>query len=215
MKIFLDSADLEEIKKYLPIIDGVTTNPTLIKRASTKINMKMENYIDAICAIVPEVSLEVVSTEPKEMIKQAKFLFKKFGNIAIKVPVNYIDVIRILSDEKIMVNATLAFSAEQAILAAKAGAKYTSIFIGRLADEKKDWLQVIKDSIHILKDTNTKLIVASIRNEDQFRLIALENPDVITVPPKILEGILNHYKTLEGIRRFSKDTTQKYEAIFK
>lgn len=247
MKIFLDSANLDEIKKVKEygILDGVTTNPTLIKKALDKQkNTNLEKYIKEILKVCKgkPVSLEVTGTNYKDMVKEGKNIFKKFNptakNVYIKIPINPcekinceksfdgIKAIKELTKNKIPVNATLIITPEQAVLAAKAGAKFVSPFIGRINDyliekrKKNDegiisGIDGIKKISIIFKQNKikTEILAASIRNRKQFRE-ALENgADIVTIPYKTILEILNHEKTVEGIKKFKKDTIKEYQKL--
>lgn len=271
MKIFIDSADIDEIKeaRSYGILDGVTTNPSLVKKAVERRKgsgkkLDMESYIKSIlkiCKGIP-VSLEVIGTDYEEMIKEGKTLFRKFNKVAknvyIKIPVNPcmelkcsnefdgIKAIKSLSKEKIPVNCTLIFTPEQALLAANAGAKIISPFTGRIDDylremnrinfEKEDYypekgfkkgkkiledngivsgVDLIEECVKIIKKSNTKaeVLAASIRNKRQFREIAEVGADIATVPLKVIKQLLEHPKTVEGMKKFTKDIIPEYAKI--
>ncbi|HLC87109.1 MAG TPA: transaldolase family protein [Candidatus Nanoarchaeia archaeon] len=267
MKLFIDSADIEEIKKInsYGILDGVTTNPSLIKKAVEKYKkgkkLNMELYIKEILEICKgkPVSLEVLGTDYNDMVKEARILFKKFNNVAnnvyIKIPVNPclelncdknsdgIKAIKTLSKEKIPVNCTLIFTPEQALLAAKAGAKIVSPFAGRIDDyireinrikfKKENYfpaegfkkgkkilddngivsgVHLIKECVEIFKKQNIKaeILAASLRNTRQFREVAKAGADIATIPFSVIEKLLEHYKTAEGMKDFTRDIVPEY-----
>lgn len=208
MKIFLDTANLEEIKKGVEwgIIDGVTTNPSLIVKERTC----FEKRIKEICEIVKgPVSAEVVSTDWKGMIEEAKRLSEIDENVVVKIPLtpDGVRAIKELSKEGIKTNATLIFSATQAILAAKAGATYVSPFIGRLNDVSDDGLKLLETIITVFNNYlfETEIIAASIRHPMHVLKAALLGVDVVTVPFNILEKLFKHPLTDKGLERFLKD----------
>lgn len=297
MKIFIDSADLEEIKSACSwgIIDGATTNPSLIKKAVDARGgiMTMEDYIAEILETVPgPVSLEVIAIKATDMMEQARMLYKTFsphGDVAIKIPINTcmeagmnmfdgLQAIKQLSEENIPVNTTLIMTPEQALLAAKAGAAYVSPFIGRIDDyirtnldlkrgvdyQKGDYyesihvqnilakqivrrvsqensvsqlyqnkdlrgllakghdngvysgLDLVKRILQIYKiyDYNVQVIAASIRNTRQIRELAELGVDIATIPFSILKDMIQHYKTVEGVKSFTADIVPAYEKLF-
>jgi transaldolase len=299
MKIFIDTAELDEIKTAISwgIVDGATTNPSLIKKAVDKRQGKvtMEEYIKEIVKIVPgSVSLEVLGGTADEMIKQGRFLYKKFspyGEVAIKIPVNPsikedggldfdgLKAIKQLSNESIPVNVTLIMTPEQALLAAKAGATYASPFAGRIDDyirmkmglklgvdfqkdsyfdsellrkisEKKTndranslgsvpetycndevrkllelgqdngvWsgVDLVARILRIYRNYGfkTEVIAASIRNPRQAREVAELGVHIATLPFEVIQGMVTHYKTLEGMRSFTADIVPPYRDLFK
>lgn len=207
MKIFLDTADIKEIKKYKHVINGVTTNPTLMNKAGLKYNKK---NIQKICNIVPgPVSVEAVSTDLEQFVKEAEVLDSYAGNIVIKVPMtDYgLEAVKELKKKDIETNVTLVFSANQALLAAKAGANYVSPFVGRLDDIGHDGMAVVEDILQIYKnyDFKTGVIVASVRNPLHIIRAAKMGAHVATVPPNILEQMYKHSLTDVGIERFLED----------
>lgn len=211
MKIFIDSADINEIRRLcnLNIIDGVTTNPSLI----VKIKNRYEEALLEICnAVDGTVSAEVLSNIAHDMVKEGKLLSKLHRNIVVKVPLNNEGLIAIkrLSSQKIKVNATLVFSALQALLAAKAGAYYVSIFVGRLDDIGVDGLSIVKETVEIFKKYNlkTQVLVASIRNTQHVLNSALSGVDIATCPPTIIDQMIKHPLTDIGLKKFKED----YEA---
>lgn len=206
MEFFLDTAEVEEIKKYAHLIDGVTTNPSLIAKSGRA----FEDVVKEICEIVDgPISAEVVSMEADGMVKEAKEVAKIHKNIVIKVPLceEGIKATKMLSKEGIKTNVTLCFSACQALLAAKAGATYISPFIGRLDDISHEGMKLV-DEIKEIYDNygfKTKIIVASIRNPLHVKNAALIGADVATIPPNVMGQLFKHSLTDIGIKKFLED----------
>ncbi len=206
MKLFLDTANLEEIKKARDFIDGITTNPTLFSKEAED----FKKLIKEICKTVNgPISVEVISKDYNEMLKEAKLLTRLGKNIVIKVPMTPegIKATEYLTKKGIKVNVTLIFSTNQALLAAKAGATYASPFIGRIDDIGMNGLGLLED-IKILYETHgfkTKIIAASIRSPEQVKESALIGIDIVTLPPKILWELFNHPLTDNGLETFLKD----------
>ena len=290
MQIFVDTADIEEIKeaKKWGIVDGVTTNPSLIKKAVEKLKSKgmeisMEEYIKEICKSVDgPVSLEVKGITAEEMIREAETLYKKFNgvnnNVVIKIPVNTamqeedeifegIKAVKQLESKGIPTNVTLVMNPTQALLAAKAGASYVSPFLGRIDDYMRDnlgiehgkWdvfdgsllrkveegmrnadgdagerykkmasltlsdngiydgIEFVESIVKIYRAYNfkTKIIAASVRNVLQVRKVAEIGVDIATIPFKVIKEMINHPKTIEGMKKFTQDVVEEYRAIFK
>ncbi len=208
MKIFLDTANVEHIKEANSwgIVDGVTTNPTLIAREGRH----FRDVVEEICNIVDgPISAEVVSMKSKEMVEEAKGLASIHKNIVIKVPLipEGLKTIKKLKELNIKTNATLVFSPNQALLAAKAGATYVSPFIGRLDDIGHIGMDVVRDTMIIFENYNfeTQVIVASIRNPIHVIDAALIGAHVATVPYDTLKKMVKHALTDVGIDRFLKD----------
>ena len=276
MKIFLDTATLEDIKEAVSwgIIDGVTTNPSLIKKAVVSLRdspkeMDMESYIKNILAIVGRmcpVSLEVAGLGADEMVAQGTLIYEKFnqvaGNVVIKIPVctkntrgegttfDGIMAIKRLDEERIPTNATLVFTPEQALLAAKAGAHYVSPFAGRVDDrirksagmqfEKSDYFPdygiadasspdtALKDhglvsgvdlvaqivEIFMQYEVESEVIAASIRNPVQVREVALAGAHIVTLPFGVLNSMIQHPGTADGIDAFTHDLVDEYLEVF-
>jgi len=271
MKFFLDSADINEIKETLSygILDGVTTNPSLIKEAVERRKSKggkidLDSYIVQIlklCVGKP-VSLEVVSSDYENMLSEAETIFKKYNKVArnvyVKIPVNPcmklecasqmdgIRAIKKLSEKNIPVNCTLIFTPEQALLAAKAGAKFVSPFVGRIDDylretanitfDKNDYFpqegwkkgkKVLNDNgivsgVELIKEIslifmkrgiNSEILAASIRNTRQIREVAEAGADIATIPFKVFEKMVGHVKTVEGMKKFTKDIVPEYAKL--
>lgn len=206
MKIFLDTAVIDEIRKLNHLIDGVTTNPSLI----AKEKHDLSSCIKEICAIVSgPISVEVVSERSNEMITEAIEYAKIAPNIIIKIPITEEGLIALpeLHKRDIRTNVTLVFSVNQALLAAKSGATYVSIFIGRLDDLGYDGMGVIRDSVKIYKNYNfaTELIAASIRHPLHIVECALSGCHVSTIPPEILRKMISNPLTTNGLEKFMQD----------
>jgi transaldolase len=206
MEIFLDTADIKEIKRFAYLIDGVTTNPSLIAKSGKR----FEDVVKEICEIVDgPISAEVVSLKSEEMVKEAEEIAKIHKNIVIKVPLNEegIKATKMLSDKGIKTNVTLCFSANQAFLAAKAGATYISPFVGRLDDISHDGMELIEEIREIYDNYNfdTKILAASIRHPLHVKDSALLGADVATIPPKVMEQLFKHPLTDIGMEKFLKD----------
>ncbi len=209
MKIFLDTASLDEIKKGLEwgIVDGVTTNPTLISKEGKK---EYRKSIKEIAKIMKgPLSAEVIDEKFEGMVKEGRELYSLAKNIVIKIPMTYdgIKACKVLSSEGISVNVTLVFSPAQALLAAKAGALYVSPFVGRLDDIGSPGMEVVSEILQIFENYNfpTEVIVASVRNPEHFRISALYGAPIITVPFSVLKQLFKHPLTDIGINRFIDD----------
>ena len=208
MKIFLDTANLDEIKKAQSwgILDGVTTNPTLVSKESTSFKEIAREIIDI---VEGPVSLEVVAKNSAGMIKEARQL-KKYGeNVVIKIPLTQegLKAVKVLSSENINTNVTLCFSPTQALLAAKAGASFISPFIGRLDDIGQIGMEIIEGIAQIYANYGfeTEIIVASIRHPIHVYEAALIGADIATIPPAVLDKMVNHPLTDIGIKKFLDD----------
>ena len=208
MKIFLDTANLESIKMYneMGLLDGITTNPSLLSKEGGDPQKTMEE----ICRIIKgDVSLEVISTEYAGIIEDAHRLRKYGDNVVVKCPMTAdgLKACKSLSAEGIPVNITLVFSPNQAILAAKAGAKYVSPFIGRLDDVGKDGMQLIEEIKEIFEnyEFETQILVASIRHPIHVVDAAKIGADVVTLPPAVLGKMLKHPLTDKGLKNFLAD----------
>ncbi|HIG99501.1 MAG TPA: fructose-6-phosphate aldolase [Thermoplasmata archaeon] len=213
MKLFIDTADLNEIKEIASwgILDGVTTNPTLL----AKCGRSFQEVVDEIFTLVDgPISLEVVSEKAEEMVVEAKQIISKIPqkyrkNIAIKIPMNPegLKAVKRLCKEGVKTNVTLIFSANQALLAAKAGATFVSPFIGRLDDNGQEGMQLIEEIMEIFcnYDIPTEVIVASIRHPIHVIESARLGADIATVPPEILRKMVKHPLTDAGIKSFLKD----------
>ena len=208
MQIFLDTANLDQIKEAVSwgILNGATTNPTLV----SKENLKFEDLIKKICKVVPgPVSVECVSTKSKDIIKEARGLAKLADNVVVKIPicVEGLKAIKVVSGEGIKVNTTLIFSPNQALLAAKAGARFVSPFIGRLDDISHQGMDLVDEIVTIFNNYGfeTEVIVASIRHPLHVVEAALMGADIATVPFAVLEKMVKHPLTDIGIENFLKD----------
>lgn len=208
MKLFIDTANVEEIKKAndMGVICGVTTNPSLI----AKEGRNFEDVVKEITSIVDgPISAEVISLDSEGMIKEAMELSKIHKNIVIKIPMTLegLKAVKVLSREKIKTNVTLIFSAGQALLAAKAGATFVSPFVGRLDDIGNDGMNIIKETVEIFKnyEIDTEIIAASIRHPMHVIEAAKLGCHIATVPYKVLVQLTKHPLTDKGIDQFLKD----------
>lgn len=216
MKFFVDTADVEAIAALndLGFVDGVTTNPSLIMKSGRDILEVTKEICDM---IEGPVSAEVVALEYDEMIKEGRKLAEIAGNIAVKVPLTWdgLKTCKTLSSEGTMVNVTLCFSANQALLAAKAGATFISPFIGRLDDINIDGLELIEDIRTIYDNFNfqTEILAASIRNANHISDCAKIGADVVTAPPNVLQNLAKHPLTDKGLDAFMKDWAKTGQKI--
>ena len=208
MKFFLDTADVDAIRELndLGMVDGVTTNPSLILKSGRDII----EVTREICNMVEgPVSAEVVAEKAEDMIREGRLLADIAPNIAIKVPLTWdgLKACRVFADEGRMVNVTLCFSAAQAILAAKAGATFISPFIGRLDDIHLDGMDLIADIREIYDNYgyDTQILAASIRSVNHIIEAAKIGADVITAPPSVIKSMANHPLTDKGLAQFLKD----------
>jgi len=208
MKIFLDSANLPSIKKYndMGLVDGITTNPTLLSKEKEDPDDLMREIVRIVRG---PVSLEVVGTKTEEMVEEAHRLMKYGQNVVVKIPMisDGLRAIRQLNLDGITTNVTLVFSANQAILAAKAGASYVSPFIGRLDDAGQDGMSLIKEIVQIFRnyDFNTEVLVASIRHPLHVIEAGKIGAGVVTLPPDILAKMIMHPLTDKGLAAFLND----------
>ena len=208
MKFFVDTADIDAIKELndLGMVDGVTTNPSIIAKSGRDII----EVTKEICSIVSgPVSAEVVALDAEGMLAEGRKLAKIAPNIAVKVPLTWagLKTCKTLTDEGTMVNVTLCFSANQALLAAKAGATFIIPFIGRLDDINLDGLELIED-IRTIYDNygfTTQILAASIRNANHMSDCAKIGADVATAPPAVIKGMANHILTDKGLEGFMAD----------
>lgn len=208
MKFFIDTANIKEISEAndLGIIDGVTTNPSLI----SKEGRDFKDLVREICDIVDgPISVEAVSTEAKAMVSEARGLSKIHKNVVVKIPIcgEGLRAIKILSKEGIRINTTLIFSPSQALLAAKAGAAYVSPFVGRLDDISHVGMDLVGQIITIFGNYNldTEVIVASIRNPIHLVDAAMAGADIATIPFNVIQQLLKHPLTDIGIKKFLED----------
>jgi transaldolase len=213
MKIFLDTANIEQIRNgmKLGLVDGVTTNPTLV----SKENAKFEERIVEICeAVKGPVSAEVIATDFDNMLSQARELASLNEHVVVKIPMtpDGIRAVKVLSEEGIKTNVTLIFSSLQGLLAAKAGATYVSPFVGRLDDVGNDGMQLVGELDEIFGNYGfaTEIIVASVRHPMHVLQAALIGADIVTIPYEVLLRLFNHPLTDNGLKRFQSDW-QEYE----
>lgn len=216
MKFFIDTADVDEIKALAPtgLVDGVTTNPSLIMKSGRD----FREVVAEICDIVDgPVSAEVTATEAPEMIKEGVSLADIADNVTVKLPLTLDGLIacKALTDEDIDTNVTLCFSANQALLAAKAGATFISPFIGRLDDINVDGMELIRDirMIYDNYDFRTEILAASIRSPNHVKDSAIAGADVATVPPAVLKSLVKHPLTDKGLDAFLADWAKTGQKI--
>ena len=217
MKFFIDTADVQEIKELSStgLLDGVTTNPSLIKKSGRKI----EEVIEEICNIVNgPVSAEVAATTFEKMIEEAHFLKNIANNVTIKLPLTWdgLKSCKKLSDEGISVNVTLCFSPSQALLAAKCGASYISPFVGRLDDIATDGMALISEIKTIYSNYNhlqTEILVASVRHPRHVIESAKMGADIVTLPPNVIRQLASHPLTDKGLEAFLKDWKDTGQSI--
>ena len=214
MKIFLDTAETEVVRKHWKtgLIDGLTTNPTLIRKSGRNHEEVYQEFKDI---GLTDISMEVIG-DTGNMISEGKRLYKKFGKCAtIKVPCTYegLQACAHLSVEGIKVNVTLIFSQSQAILAAKAGAKYVSPFVGRVDDNSFGGLCLVKDIVNLYKEqmVTTQVLAASLRGVRDVGRAFEYGADIVTMPPNVFEGMYKHILKDKGLDQFDKD----YEASIK
>ncbi len=209
MKFFVDTADVSEIKELAAtgLLDGVTTNPSLVAKAKRD----FKEIIAEICAVVPgPVSAEVAATDLEGMLKEGRTLAKIAKNVTVKVPLTWdgLKACRALTGEGTMVNVTLCFSANQALLAAKAGATFISPFVGRLDDAGQDGMELVREIRTVYDnyaDLKTQILAASIRNVIHVKQAAMIGADVATVPPAVLRALVHHPLTDKGLELFIAD----------
>jgi transaldolase len=216
MKFFADTADVEEIRELVSmgLIDGVTTNPTLIAKSGRD----FREVVREICSLVEgPVSAEVTALEADGMVSEGRHLAELAPNIAVKVPLtwNGLKACRTLTQSGTMVNVTLCFNANQALLAARAGATFVSPFIGRLDDMGLDGMEVIEEirSIFDNYDFSTEILAASIRTVNHVKMSALAGADVATVPPATLKSLVKHPLTDKGVEMFTADWKKTGQTI--
>ena len=208
MKIFMDTANVDEIKQYVDwgVVYGVTTNPSLIAKSGRT----QAQVIPEIAALVSgPVSAEVISTECAGMVEEARKLAKIAENVVIKIPCipDGLKAVKILSAEGIKTNVTLVFSMSQALLAARAGATFVSPFIGRLDDIGEDGVQLVDNIVKAFKlyGIETEVIAASIRNLEHVEKVMLTGCHIATIPTKVLAQMINHPLTDKGLAQFMAD----------
>jgi transaldolase len=209
MKFFVDTADVAELKELAAtgLVDGVTTNPTLVAKAGRN----FKEIVAEICELVPgPVSAEVAATDLDGMLNEGRALAKIASNVAVKVPLTWagLKACRVLTAEGTMVNVTLCFSANQALLAAKAGATFISPFVGRLDDTGADGMELVRE-IRTIYDNyaelGTQILAASIRNVLHVKAAAMIGADVATLPPAVLRALVAHPLTDKGLELFLSD----------
>ncbi len=209
MKFFIDTANLEEIKKArtLGVIDGVTTNPSLVAKEG---DIDFHTRIKEICQLIDgPVSAEVISLEAEGMIAEARELAGLASNVVVKIPmtVDGLKAVKKLSEEGIKTNVTLVFSANQALLAAKAGATYISPFVGRIDDQGQDGMELIAEIVTIIDNFgfDSEIITASIRHPKHVKQAALLGAHIATIPFNVIEKLSSHPLTDLGIESFLSD----------
>jgi transaldolase len=212
MKFFIDSADIREIRTCVEqgIIDGVTTNPSLVSKIAAGTGRKFKDVLAEICEVCKgPISAEVVSTDFDGMMREGRDLSKVAPNVVVKVPLTAdgLKAVRALKEEGIKTNVTLCFSPVQALMAAKAGAGYISPFVGRLDDIASDGMDVVRKIVAIYKNFNfaTEVLVASVRNPNHIVDAALCGAHVATVPFAVLQQLIKHPLTDAGLSKFLAD----------
>jgi transaldolase len=212
MKFFIDTANLDEIREAyeLGVLDGVTTNPSLMAKEGIRGHDAVMAHYKAICDIVDgDISAEVIATDFDTIVEEGEFLAQLHPNIVVKVPMirDGVKAIKYFSDRSIKTNCTLVFSAGQAILAAKAGASYVSPFIGRLDDVATDGLQLIEQIVTIYSNYGyqTQVLAASVRHVMHLVQCAELGADVVTCPLNVITGLLKHPLTDSGLEKFLAD----------
>ncbi len=219
MQIFLDTAEITEIQDFAAtgLIDGVTTNPSLVAKSGRS----FVDLVAEICDVVPgPVSAEVTALDTGTMVAEGKKLAKVANNVVIKLPLTWdgLKACRTLTDADIRTNVTLCFSANQALLAAKAGATYISPFIGRIDDLGTDGLELIADIRQIYDQypaLTTQILAASVRHPLHVRDVAKLGADVVTLPPKVLKNLALHPLTDRGLEQFLNDWKATGQSILK
>jgi transaldolase len=208
MKIFMDTANVEEIAEFaaLGVVYGVTTNPSLIAKSGRT----QADVIPEICKLIPgPVSAEVISTNCDGMVAEARKLVKIAKNVVVKIPCipEGLKAVKILAAEGIRTNVTLVFSLGQAVLAARAGAAYVSPFIGRLDDIGENGVKLVEEMVKVFRNYGfkTEIIAASIRNIDHVNKVMLAGVDIATIPTKVLKEMLVHPLTDKGLAKFLED----------
>ena len=222
MRIFLDSADVKQVEKWLQqgVIDGVTTNPSIMLKDGV---YDVEEGARQLASLLGErpVSVEVTTNDHKEMIRQARQFTSWATNLVVKIPVvneygeSCLGVVHTLTQEGIRINTTAILSFNQAMLAAKAGATYVSIFVGRIADEGNDPAVVIRNVRQWLDEwrASAEIIVGSIRTAMDIQTAALAGAHVVTIPPQFLPKIVDHKYTRETVRQFNSDAERALAQI--
>ena len=217
MKIFMDTANVEEIREFadMGIVYGVTTNPSLIAKSGRT----QAEVIPEICALIPgpvsaevisqDCDAEVISQDCEGMVKEARELVKIADNVVVKIPciTEGLKAVKILAAEGIKTNVTLVFSLGQALLAARAGASYVSPFIGRLDDIGQDGSKLVEDMVKVFRNYQfkTEIIAASVRNMEHVDRMMLAGADIATIPTKVLRELIKHELTDKGLAKFMED----------
>jgi transaldolase len=214
MEIFVDSADIEEIRKVAHLVDGVTTNPSL----AAKQGKDFKQLVTEICQVIDgPISAEVVALNHEDMVREGVTLSQLHPNIVVKVPLTEegLKATKMLSEKGIKTNVTLCFSANQALLAAKAGATYVSPFIGRLDDIGQTGMDLIEEIVTIYENYGytTKVLAASIRNTIHVKDAALIGAHIATCPPKIIHQMMQHTLTDKGLKKFMEDWQKLNQTI--
>lgn len=217
MKFFVDTADIGEIRELAEsgLLDGVTTNPSLVLKA----NRPFRDIISDICEVVPgPVSAEVSALDEEGMLAEGRYLAKIASNVVVKLPLTWdgLKACRKLREEGTMVNVTLCFSANQALLAAKAGATFISPFIGRLDDMNIDGMELIRDIRQIYDNypaLETEILAASVRTPNHVREAALAGADVATIPAAVIKALVKHPLTDKGLDAFVADWTKTGQTV--
>ncbi len=216
MKIFLDSVDLIAIDAFssFGIIDGVTTNPSLMSSSDLSFSEIVKEISSRVCG---DISIEVVSDNYDNMVKEGNKILDINSDLVIKLPISWdgIRACKYFSDKRVKVNMTLCFSLNQAILVAKAGATYVSPFVGRLEDIGEDGIGLIADirSVYDNYNIETKILAASIRNLGHIEEVAVCGSDVVTVPAELLSEMVKHDLTDTGLRKFKEDWVKSGKKI--
>ncbi len=212
MKFFIDTANLQEIKEAhaLGVLDGVTTNPSLIAKEGISTRAEFQSHIEAICELVQApVSAEVIATDTSAMVAEARTLAKLSPHVVVKIPMTTdgLRAVKQLTEEGIKTNVTLIFSPLQALMAAKAGATYVSPFVGRLDDVAHQGMDLVNQILEIYSNYlfETEIIVASIRNPLHVLEAAKMGADIATIPLKVIEQLVRHPLTDIGLANFLKD----------
>ncbi|MDD3804156.1 MAG: fructose-6-phosphate aldolase [bacterium] len=220
MKFFIDTANIEEIRKAnsIGLLDGVTTNPSLIAKEMERTKKKPNEILAEICSAVKgPVSGEVIALDYENMVKEALELHKIASNIAVKIPMTEdgLRAVRTLSEKDIMTNVTLIFTPVQATLAAKAGASFVSPFIGRLDDISQEGIAIVEDIHTIFENYGfaTEVIVASVRNPVHVLQSLLIGADIATIPYSVIMQLIKHPLTESGIKRFLDDYRKAQENL--
>lgn len=215
MRLFVDTANIEDIRRAvaLGVVDGVTTNPTLVAREG----VEYRDRVLEICEVVDgPISAECISTTADEMVEEGRRIAAWHPNVVVKVPITEegLTAISRLAGDGIKVNCTLIFSANQALLAAKAGATYISPFVGRLDDAGQDGMDVVSESVQIFEAFHlpTQVLAASLRHPQHVTQAALAGAHVATLPPAVLFQMVKHPLTDIGIERFLADAA-KYDSV--